>query len=188
MLIALCYHKLCVVLSWMKSRNEINAKVGNSLDRNKRPRNPAPASRDQAPPQRPDSNNIPPQHPDSNNIPDQSDLGSILGDEPSQSHELLRRSIANGVQEQWYYIGSQLRRMKADAEKKAPQADWLVQRLDEVLVTGLDYKRTLLRDLNNLTSLNAGWRRREMEALAEVVQARIRHTQAGADTVNVLFL
>jgi len=79
------------------------------------------------------------------------------------------------VQEQWRYVGAQLKKIKVDLASNGEA----VSRLDEMLATGVDYRRAIMRDLHNLTSLSANWKEREHRELSELVQARIRFVQVG---------
>ena len=111
-------------------------------------------------------------------IDSQSELPDwLLLDGPSQSHEVLRRSLSTTLQEQWFYLSSQLKRIKADVSTRLPGSDWLEGRLEDMLQTGADYRQTLMRDLHNLTSLSAEWRQRESEALSDLVQVRLHQSQ-----------
>lgn len=52
------------------------------------------------------------------------------------AHEYLRRKIENGVTEQWYYLRSELNKLRQENNGNAN----LQQRIDRVLENGADHK------------------------------------------------
>lgn len=98
---------------------------------------------------------------------------------PSLDHEVLRRAAENGVVEMWYFISSQLKHIKKGIESRGglPTPD----HIDYIISVGADHRRSILRDLYNLSSLSSDWRHKEAESLADLVQRRIRYVQNPSD-------
>ncbi|XP_071440949.1 alpha-(1,6)-fucosyltransferase [Hetaerina americana] len=105
------------------------------------------------------------------------------GDEPkapSLEYEMTRRRVADGVRELWYYMGSQLKQLKALA---SPRFKQLAERIDHVLKEGAEHKRALLMDVNRLADVDGygPWREMESLELSYLVQRRLHYLQNPPD-------
>ena len=50
-------------------------------------------------------------------------------------HERLRRRINNGVKEMWYYLGSELKKLKNGANEA------IIKQIDDTLENGAEHQR-----------------------------------------------
>jgi hypothetical protein len=62
-------------------------------------------------------------------------------EEPSIEYEQMRRKISNGVQEMWYFISGELKKMQKQAVALSPQ---LATRITRVLEEGVVHKRYII--------------------------------------------
>jgi hypothetical protein len=63
---------------------------------------------------------------------------SELRDEPNIQYEQMRRKIVNGVQEMWYFVSGELKKMQKQALALSPQ---LATSITRVLEDGVVHKR-----------------------------------------------
>lgn len=94
---------------------------------------------------------------------------------PSKGHEILSRKVENDIVEFWYYMRFSLKSIRDLAVGNT----MLINRVDEVLSDGLDYKRTLVADIEQLRNKNGmnEWRTKESLDLGDLVQRRIKFLQ-----------
>ncbi len=104
-----------------------------------------------------------------------------LGKEPSLSREQTRRKVINGVVELWYYIRSEIARVKERTTDSR-----ILSQLDVLLEDGSDMQKVILTDLVNLTNSDGldKWREQESRELGDIVQSRIRYLQNPSDCYN----
>lgn len=62
---------------------------------------------------------------------------NTIDNSPSFGYEALRKKIQNDVQEFWFYISSQLSKLKAESKNNSPE---LSQRLDKILGVATEHK------------------------------------------------
>ncbi|XP_052832335.1 alpha-(1,6)-fucosyltransferase [Octopus bimaculoides] len=94
---------------------------------------------------------------------------------PSTTHEELGRKVENDIVEFWYYLKFSMKRMRDLAIGNSV----LISKLDEVLTNGLEYKRTLISDIEQLRGVDGldHWREKESQDLADLVQRRLQFLQ-----------
>ncbi|CAI9740361.1 Hypothetical predicted protein [Octopus vulgaris] len=94
---------------------------------------------------------------------------------PSEKHEVLGRKVENDIVEFWYYLKFSMKRMRDLAIGNSV----LISKLDEVLTNGLEYKRTLISDIDQLRGVDGldHWREKESQDLADLVQRRLQFLQ-----------
>ncbi|XP_069679816.1 alpha-(1,6)-fucosyltransferase [Periplaneta americana] len=101
-------------------------------------------------------------------------------EEPSIQYEKMRRKMSNGVQEMWYYVSGELKKMQKQAQALSPQ---LATRITRVLEEGVVHKRSLLTDVDTLAEVDgyAAWREKEASDLSDLVQRRLDYLQNPED-------
>ncbi|PSN45403.1 Alpha-(1,6)-fucosyltransferase [Blattella germanica] len=101
-------------------------------------------------------------------------------EEPSIQYEQTRRKISNGVQELWYFISAELKKMQKQAVSISPQ---LATKITRVLEEGVVHKRSLLTDTEKLAEVDgyAAWREKEASELSDLVQRRFDYLQNPED-------
>uniref|UniRef100_A0A6V7IEL6 Alpha-(1,6)-fucosyltransferase n=1 Tax=Bracon brevicornis TaxID=1563983 RepID=A0A6V7IEL6_9HYME len=115
-------------------------------------------------------------------IRDKLDLSKISDDGPSLEYEEVRRRIKNNVQEFWYYVSSELKKVKRLAVDEF-SVDKRNKDIDEALKDVWEHKKTLMLDLEKLSRVDGHFRWREKEAkdLSDLVQRRFWHLQNPTD-------
>lgn len=101
-------------------------------------------------------------------------------DEPNAQYEQMRRKIVNGVQEMWYFVSGELKKIQKQALALSPQ---LATRITRVLEDGVVHKRSLIADLDTLSEVDgyAAWREKEATDLSDLVQRRVDYLQNPED-------
>lgn len=100
---------------------------------------------------------------------------SSQSDGPSLEQELARRKVDTDVREFWYFIRSELLKLRDEAENSSLKGD-----IDMVLKKGADYQKTLKNDLLTLSDDVDGlnqWRLNESRELGSLVQRRLQYLQ-----------
>ncbi|XP_073493335.1 alpha-(1,6)-fucosyltransferase [Phyllobates terribilis] len=94
-----------------------------------------------------------------------------------KDHEILRRAIDNGAKEFWYFVQSELKKLKHLDRNE------LQRHVDELLIDMGDQQRSVMTDLYYLSQTDGAgdWREREAKDLTELVQRRITHVQNPKD-------
>ncbi|KAG8232909.1 hypothetical protein J437_LFUL011017 [Ladona fulva] len=102
---------------------------------------------------------------------------------PSLEYEMTRRRVVDGVQELWYYFGSQLKQLKALA---SPRFKQLSERIDNILKEASEHKRALLMNVNRLAEVDGygPWREMESLELSYLVQRRLHYLQNPPDCAS----
>ncbi|XP_033734608.1 alpha-(1,6)-fucosyltransferase-like [Pecten maximus] len=92
---------------------------------------------------------------------------------PSLLHEQRRRKIENDVVEFWYYMRSELKKLKSVSKSD------IVHVVDKALLDGADYQKTLHKDFHALRNVdNAGeLMKKESQELGQLVQRRFKYLQ-----------
>ncbi|CAD5121378.1 DgyrCDS9898 [Dimorphilus gyrociliatus] len=104
---------------------------------------------------------------------------SLTDFSPSSEMEKSRRKIENGVQEMWFFLRSQLGKLKESLGKDSP----INQKVDKILENGADHSRTIQTDLHRLYESEpmATWRKKEAEDLSDIIQRRLFYLQNPSD-------
>jgi glycoprotein 6-alpha-L-fucosyltransferase len=104
---------------------------------------------------------------------------STSSNEPDLAHEKLRRKIENGVQEYWFYVRSELSKVKETVKENTG----VVAKMNNIIEDGRDQTHVLLTDLYNLSMSNGHdmWRKKESQDLSNLIQNRIHHLQHPKD-------
>ncbi|XP_018429132.1 PREDICTED: alpha-(1,6)-fucosyltransferase-like, partial [Nanorana parkeri] len=94
-----------------------------------------------------------------------------------KDHEILRRAIENGAKEFWYFVQSELKKLKHVDRNE------LQRRVDELLADMGIQQRSVMTDLYYLSQTDGAgdWREREAKDLTELVQRRIAYIQNPKD-------
>ncbi|KAJ8909854.1 hypothetical protein NQ315_013340 [Exocentrus adspersus] len=97
-------------------------------------------------------------------------------EEPNTQYELLRRRIYSNTQELWYFFHSSLLDIQKRANEVAPE---LVDSISYLLNLGLEHKRSLIYDIEQLSEVDgyATWREKESNDLSNLVQERFKYLQ-----------
>ncbi|XP_069773480.1 alpha-(1,6)-fucosyltransferase isoform X2 [Narcine bancroftii] len=96
---------------------------------------------------------------------------------PGKEHEELRRKIENGLKELWFFVQSEVKRVKKlEGEEAQRQADALLENLG-------DQQRSIMTDVYYLSQTDGAgdWREKEAKDLTELVQRRITYLQNPKD-------
>lgn len=98
--------------------------------------------------------------------------------EPSLESEKVRRRIGRGVNELWFYVQAELKKVQSSSNEDAVKG-----RIGEILEETNEHKRTIIADFRNFSLLDGRqeWVTKEMKALAELVQQRINYLQNPKD-------
>ncbi|KAK4886499.1 hypothetical protein RN001_002770 [Aquatica leii] len=101
-------------------------------------------------------------------------------EDPSTQYELLRRRLFNNVQEFWYFVSSEIIKLKGTTNDISPQ---LLSSLNNILNLGVQHKRSLLYDLEKLEYADgySTWREKESNDLSNLVQSRFNYLQNPTD-------
>ncbi|XP_069064997.1 alpha-(1,6)-fucosyltransferase [Pleurodeles waltl] len=99
------------------------------------------------------------------------------GDGPGKDHESLRRMIENGAKELWFFVQSELKKLKL------MEGTELQRHIDEILVDMGHQQRSVMTDLYYLSQADGAgeWREKEAKDLTELVQRRITYVQNPKD-------
>nr|XP_018905215.1 PREDICTED: alpha-(1,6)-fucosyltransferase-like [Bemisia tabaci] len=99
---------------------------------------------------------------------------------PSLEYETLRRKLYIDFQDFWWFISSQVKKVIKEKKKKVPE---LNDDFNNLLSLGLEYKRSILKDLSSISSFDGhdSWRWHELNDLANLVQQRIERLQNPTD-------
>ncbi|XP_013386985.1 alpha-(1,6)-fucosyltransferase-like [Lingula anatina] len=106
----------------------------------------------------------------------------ILSDGPSAEHEKLRRKLYNGVTELWYFIRSELKKIKNVAKDNRQ----LNTKVNDLLDDAGHQERSILTDLHSLSQIDGAedWRKKEAKDLEALVQRRFHYLQNPKDCQN----
>lgn len=99
------------------------------------------------------------------------------GKGPGKEHEELRRKIENGVKELWFFVQSEVTKVKKlEGDEAERQADSLLENLG-------DQQRSILTDVYYLSQADGAgeWRENEARDLTDLVQRRITFLQNPKD-------
>nr|CAG4642401.1 EOG090X03KK [Evadne anonyx] len=98
--------------------------------------------------------------------------------EPSKEYEVKRRSIFRGVQEMWYFVRAELKKLSSHNH-----AEDTSKAISDILATGAQHEMTLLNNLDELSNMeeHGKWRAAEARALSDLVQKRLHHLQNPSD-------
>uniref|UniRef100_A0A7N5KIK7 Fucosyltransferase 8 n=1 Tax=Ailuropoda melanoleuca TaxID=9646 RepID=A0A7N5KIK7_AILME len=94
-----------------------------------------------------------------------------------KDHEILRRRIENGAKELWFFLQSELKKLKN------LEGNVLQRHADEFLSDLGHHERSIMTDLYYLSQTDGAgdWREREAKDLTELVQRRITYLQNPKD-------
>nr|XP_020655368.1 alpha-(1,6)-fucosyltransferase isoform X1 [Pogona vitticeps] len=94
-----------------------------------------------------------------------------------KDHEILRRRIENGAKELWFFLQSELKKLKN------LEGGELQRHIDELLSDLGDHERSVITDLYYLSQTDGAddWREKEAKDLTELVQRRITYLQNPKD-------
>ncbi|XP_023582066.1 alpha-(1,6)-fucosyltransferase isoform X3 [Trichechus manatus latirostris] len=94
-----------------------------------------------------------------------------------KDHEILRRRIENGAKELWFYLQSELKKLKN------LEGNELQRHADEFLSDLGHHERSIMTDLYYLSQTDGAgdWREKEAKDLTELVQRRITYLQNPVD-------
>lgn len=95
---------------------------------------------------------------------------------PTLEQELARRKVDTDATEFWYYMRSELQKLR----RMAGNSSSLTEEIDTLLKTGTNYQKTMKNDLHALSDgVNAleQWRFKESQSLGSLVQRRIKFLQ-----------
>ncbi|XP_072896289.1 alpha-(1,6)-fucosyltransferase isoform X1 [Hemitrygon akajei] len=99
------------------------------------------------------------------------------GNGPGKEHEELRRKIENGLKELWFFVQSEVKKVKKlEGDEAQKQADVLLENLG-------DQHRSIMTDVYYLSQTDGAgeWREKEAKDLTELVQRRITYLQNPKD-------
>lgn len=96
-------------------------------------------------------------------------------EEPNTQYELLRRRIHANTKESWYFVNSVL----SEIQKKSADNAEVNDLVKYLLSLGVEHKRSLLHDIEQLEEVDgyATWRENEANDLSKLVQARLHYLQ-----------
>ncbi|XP_072122491.1 alpha-(1,6)-fucosyltransferase isoform X2 [Mobula birostris] len=100
-----------------------------------------------------------------------------VGNGPGKKHEELRRKIENGLKELWFFVQSEVKKVKKlEGDEAQKQADVLLENLG-------DQHRSIMTDVYYLSQTDGAgeWREKEAKDLTELVQRRITYLQNPKD-------
>ncbi|XP_060530769.1 alpha-(1,6)-fucosyltransferase isoform X2 [Cylas formicarius] len=109
------------------------------------------------------------------------DLGYISQkSEPNTNYELLRRRIYTNSKEFWNYLHSNFVEIQKKASDIAPD---VVDLVNQVLKLGIEHKRSLLHDIEEIAEVDGykEWREQEFHNLSNLVQTRFKNLQNPKD-------
>lgn len=94
-----------------------------------------------------------------------------------KDHEILRRRIENGAKELWFFLQSELKKLKH------LEGNELQRHADEILLDLGHHERSIMTDLYYLSQTDGAgdWREKEAKDLTELVQRRITYLQNPKD-------
>ncbi|XP_015587832.1 alpha-(1,6)-fucosyltransferase isoform X2 [Cephus cinctus] len=100
---------------------------------------------------------------------------------PSLEYEVLRRRIRNNVQEMWYYMNAELKKLKKNSDALT---NGQVENYVEISLKNIwEHKKSLIMDIDRLTKADGydAWREKEAKDLSDLVQRRFRALQNPSD-------
>lgn len=114
-----------------------------------------------------------------NNIENAVNGVSIIN-EPNTKYEMTRRQVISNIQEYWYYIAAELKKLKSDLVNHAPSVE---DKFDQVISDVTEYKRSLVLSMESLQTSdnNEVWRSKESLELSDLVQRRLEYLQNPPD-------
>ncbi|KAE8587810.1 hypothetical protein XENTR_v10022117 [Xenopus tropicalis] len=94
-----------------------------------------------------------------------------------KDHEILRRAIENGAKEFWYFVQSEVKKLKHLDRNE------LQRHVDEIIIDMGHQQRSVMTDLYYLSQTDGAgdWREREAKDLTDLVQRRITYLQNPKD-------
>ncbi|KAH0548864.1 alpha-(1,6)-fucosyltransferase [Cotesia glomerata] len=104
-----------------------------------------------------------------------------VNNSPILEYEHLRRRIKNDVQELWYYVDAQLKKVKKYTEDFP--LDKREKDIDDAINNVWEHKKALINDLEKLKEVDGHqrWREKESQNLSDLVQKRFWHLQNPSD-------
>ncbi|EEB15853.1 alpha-(1,6)-fucosyltransferase, putative [Pediculus humanus corporis] len=103
-----------------------------------------------------------------------------LYNSPSLGYETLRKRIQDDAQEFWFYISSQLEKLKGDIKRTSPE---LTEKINNILKMTAEHKLSLMKDINGLSKEDgfSSWRKSESASLAAELEKRLKLLQNPED-------
>jgi len=100
---------------------------------------------------------------------------------PSKEYEIKRRFIFRGVQEMWYFVRSELEKLKNNVKDSG--ATEMKEVISDIVSTGAEHEMILLNNLDELSNMEGrdSWRATEAHALSDLVQKRLHYLQNPSD-------
>ncbi|KAF5294264.1 hypothetical protein FQR65_LT10850 [Abscondita terminalis] len=94
---------------------------------------------------------------------------------PNSEYEKLRRRISNNIEEFWNFIYYEVNGLK----NKEKVFEKLISTFDKIISFGVEHKRSLINDVNNLGEVDgySEWREKEISVLSDIVQKRLSYLQ-----------
>lgn len=101
--------------------------------------------------------------------------------EPSLEYEQLRRRIYTNTQEMWRYVQHEVLQLRKTIGQTLVASGAggidakLAKQMDDIVSMGAELKSTLLNDMDHMREVDGyeAWRKRESEALSDLVQRRL---------------
>lgn len=108
------------------------------------------------------------------------DLNAQAGVEPSLEYELTRRRVQSNIAEIWNYFSAELGKIRKIVGNGNAELEESIQ---QVLLQGVEHKRSLLSDMEQLRRVDGyeAWRQKEANDLSDLVQRRLHHLQNPSD-------
>lgn len=110
---------------------------------------------------------------------------SSSSSEPSLEYEQLRRRIRTNIQELWNFVNSEITSIRGVivAAAAGDLSKRLVPKIDVMLEATAERKRSLLNDMDRLQLVDGyqSWRKKEADALSDLVQKRLMYLQHPGD-------
>lgn len=109
--------------------------------------------------------------------------GTIIvnnGMTPTTEYEQLRRRIRSNVHEIWNYVNSEFAAVLKKAKPFVPE---LGEHIDKVTAMAAEHKRSLVKDMDRLATIDGyeQWREQEAQSLSDLVQRRLIYLQNPKD-------
>lgn len=103
--------------------------------------------------------------------------------EPSLEYEQLRRRVRSNTQELWNYFSDSLGKIRKKVLNDMPD---LADEIQNILQMGAENKRSLIHDIERMTSVDGyeNWRHQEATNLSNLVQKRLNYLQNPKDCKN----
>lgn len=116
---------------------------------------------------------------------------STGNNEPSLEYEQLRRRISSNTQEMWRYVQHEMQQLRKTIGQTLVASGVggggidakLGKQMDDILSLAAEHKSSLLNDMDQMREVDGyeAWRRRESQALSDLVQRRLTFLQNPED-------